>query len=298
MSQTTIAAYDGSPASRAAVAMAVELAAAHADRVIACHVYPRVVPLGLRGGVYDADLQADLRERGRATLKDLDVEGVARRVLAAGSPARTLHELAVEEDASLLVVGATHHRHLSRVMPGSAAANLLHGAPCAVLVVPADRPEGPIRTIVAAFDEGDQAQVALRRAVEIARETGARLRIVAAFDRPTFAGPAMVAAADLDELLHGDLRSHVQSAVDRIADLDVEAVITRGPAADVVIEAAKDADLIVAGSRGYGPRHAVLVGGVSRQLVDRAPCPVLVVPRTVVEAAENPPLADATAQPA
>jgi nucleotide-binding universal stress UspA family protein len=39
------------------------------------------------------------------------------------------------------------------------------------------------------------------------------------------------------------------------------------------------ADLLVAGSRGYGPVMRVLLGSVSTQLVHTAPCPVLVVPR-------------------
>jgi nucleotide-binding universal stress UspA family protein len=38
------------------------------------------------------------------------------------------------------------------------------------------------------------------------------------------------------------------------------------------------ADLLVAGSRGYGPVMRVLIGSVSTQLLHKAPCPVLVVP--------------------
>ena len=52
-------------------------------------------------------------------------------------------------------------------------------------------------------------------------------------------------------------------------------------------DAAEGADLLVTGSRGYGPRHSVLVGGVSRYLVDNAPCPVLVVPRVAEGAADR-----------
>ena len=39
-------------------------------------------------------------------------------------------------------------------------------------------------------------------------------------------------------------------------------------------------DIVIAGSRGYGPRKAVLLGSVSRHLVDHAACPVMIVPRT------------------
>ncbi|HEX7609452.1 MAG TPA: universal stress protein [Solirubrobacteraceae bacterium] len=40
-------------------------------------------------------------------------------------------------------------------------------------------------------------------------------------------------------------------------------------------------DLLVLGSRGYGPLARVLLGSVSRKLANRAHCPVLVVPRGV-----------------
>ena len=50
------------------------------------------------------------------------------------------------------------------------------------------------------------------------------------------------------------------------------------PANDLVSQS-EDADLLVLGSRGYGPRRAVLLGGVSGRVVRRAACPVVVVPR-------------------
>ncbi|HSS43092.1 MAG TPA: universal stress protein [Solirubrobacterales bacterium] len=48
-----------------------------------------------------------------------------------------------------------------------------------------------------------------------------------------------------------------------------------------IVEACEEAgaDLLVAGSRNYGPVRRVLLGSVSTQLMHRAPCPVLVVPR-------------------
>ena len=301
MSQTFIAAYDGSGASRAAVAFAVELAAAQDAEVVAAHVYPQLKPIGLRGGVGDKEMQTSLHDSGRAVLEGLDVDGVSRRILLAGTPAQALHDLAEEEHAALVAVGVTHRRHVGRVAPGSVGSNLLHGAPCPVLAVPADRELGPIRTIVAAYDEGAQARSALARAAELARENDARLIVVAAFEPEVFAGPAMIAASDLDELLRGELRTRVQADVEGLAGVAIETRVVPGPAAEVIAQEAEGADLIVIGSRGYGPRHSVLVGGVSRKLVDNAPCPVLVVPRVPETAADRvveAGTAGATAQPA
>ena len=68
MTSTIIAAYDGSAASRAAVEFAVALAEAQDAAVSAVHVYPRLAPAGLRGGVFDRELQGDLHDEGSKVL--------------------------------------------------------------------------------------------------------------------------------------------------------------------------------------------------------------------------------------
>jgi nucleotide-binding universal stress UspA family protein len=57
----------------------------------------------------------------------------------------------------------------------------------------------------------------------------------------------------------------------------VERKIERGPAADVLVEAAKDADLLVVGSRGHGEAVGLLLGSVSMRCAHLAPCPVVIV---------------------
>jgi nucleotide-binding universal stress UspA family protein len=286
MSQTFIAAYDGSAASRAAVRFAVELARAEGAEVAAVHVYPALPPAGLRSRVFDKELEADLHAEGRTIIEGLDVEGVARRLLLAGRPAQALHELAEEEGASLIVVGATHQGHLGRAVPGSVGAKLIHGAPCPVCVAPADG-TGPIRTIVVAYDEGVQSRAALREAERLARGLGAKLRIVAVQQLNVYAGPRGGAMTQFDQVVRDELDERVRAAADAIAGVTVETVTVIGEPTRVLTEAAAGADLVVTGSRGYGPLHSVLVGGVSRHLVDHAPCPVLVVPRDAEQPADR-----------
>jgi nucleotide-binding universal stress UspA family protein len=61
--------------------------------------------------------------------------------------------------------------------------------------------------------------------------------------------------------------------------VDVEALV--GEPAEVLVDLSQHLDLLVCGSRGYGPARAVLLGSVSRRVASEAHCPVIVVPRGV-----------------
>ena len=70
-------------------------------------------------------------------------------------------------------------------------------------------------------------------------------------------------------------------------DRDVSGRVLEGDAAAELAAASADVDLLVVGSRGFGPVRRVLLGSVSRELVRSASCPVVVLPRGV--AAASPP---------
>jgi nucleotide-binding universal stress UspA family protein len=65
------------------------------------------------------------------------------------------------------------------------------------------------------------------------------------------------------------------------AGADAEAVPLAGDPAKRLIERSAQLDLLIVGSRGYGPLRSVLVGGVSGEVVRGAHCPVIAVPRGV-----------------
>jgi nucleotide-binding universal stress UspA family protein len=84
--------------------------------------------------------------------------------------------------------------------------------------------------------------------------------------------------------LEGRHRIEVEAALDRALEaltpgVDVERDLHVDDPADVLLRISEHVDLLVCGSRGYGPLRSVLLGGVSRRLVDEAQCPVLVLPR-------------------
>ena len=66
-------------------------------------------------------------------------------------------------------------------------------------------------------------------------------------------------------------------------DLEIETRLVCGDAAAVLIDQAAGADLLVVGSRGRGGFAGLLLGSVSHQCTQHAPCPVVVVPLTTGE---------------
>jgi nucleotide-binding universal stress UspA family protein len=276
MSTTYIAGYDGSDASRAALRFVTQLGSAAGDEVIAAMVYQQSVR-GF-GKTAPGGPVVALDEQSRADAEQVLVAGgvpdVMRCVVGAGSPAEGLHRLAGAQRAALLAVGVTHHGSLGRLMPGSVGEHLLHGAPCPVAVVPADFKEGPLRTVAVAYDEREESKVALRVGEDLARRLGARLLVIAVCD-------ASMTHAELLGQLEERMRQDIQQDVDALAsDVDTDVRVLTGPAARTLVGACQnEVDLLVTGSRGYGPARGVLLGSVSRYLIDHAPCPVIVVPR-------------------
>lgn len=57
----------------------------------------------------------------------------------------------------------------------------------------------------------------------------------------------------------------------------MRAVGVEGPPAKALLEASKDADLLVVGSRGHGGVSGFLLGSVSQQCARHANCPVAIV---------------------
>jgi nucleotide-binding universal stress UspA family protein len=284
MSLTYIAGYDGTEAASSAVALARTLAGATGADVIAAVVYEPIPVIYGRGssGLVDAELEDEIRGLAERTLAGLEEQdGVLRRVIPGESPAHGLHRLAEQEEASLIAVGTTHRGAAGRVAVGSVGFRLLHGSPCPVLVVPADA-TGEIHRIAVAFDDGEEAHAALDTAAELAMRLGAELLLIAAAEPLSYAmaaGPE--GGAEIEHVAERLLEIACDKAIAGLPDaIEADKRVRIGPAGRVIADAAKDdVDLIVTGSRGYGPLRSVLAGSTSRYLADHAPCPVLVVPR-------------------
>ena len=282
MTPTYIAGYDGSPESHSAVEVAARLAEPVGAEVVAVNVYP------LGSATYWVAVEAlvveqidrDLRARAEEVLEGLDVPGVRRVAVQAESAARGLQDQAAVMAAEMLVVGTTHHGPFGRLAPGSVGMHLLHGAPCPVVVAPAECGDQPVETIGVAYDGRAESRAALVQADALARRRGARLVVLGA-TQPLVA-PVAMAGAYMPATVMEDAERAFKSMLEEAAATtqtgsDVEVMI--GPPAATLTDATANVDLMVTGSRGYGSVGGVLLGSVSRHLVDHAHCPVMVVPR-------------------
>ena len=191
------------------------------------------------------------------------------------------------EDAALIVVGSTHTGRAGRVLPGSTAERLLHGSPCPVAVAPkgyTQRPGDEPGIIGCAYDDSLSSQRALEAAHRIAAATGARLRVIRAFKPLAYDIPPGTAAlggrSSYNDSLQDRASEELESAVARIeGEPRAEGFFAVGEPAKILAEASEQLDLLLVGSRGYGPLHSVVVGGVAGRVVREAACPVIVLPR-------------------
>jgi nucleotide-binding universal stress UspA family protein len=289
---TIVIGVDGSERSEDAIAFGRRFAGATDSHVIVACAFPYSdTPSRASNSTYRAALRDDALETAHAMqdrLEGVPAEHTAVRIMANPSPAHALHDIAHAERATLLVVGSSHTGRSGRVLPGSTGERLLHGSPCAVAVVPqgyrtyADK---PIRRIGVAYDGSDEAKAAAGAAAEIARGFGAELDVIWIVGAEFYGTPAMMGGPSV-ATLRTDIELHVQESLDAmVADVpgDVRAHSVRltGDPAEQVAARSSQLDLLVTGSRGYGPLHSVLVGGVSGRLVRTAHCPVIVIPRGI-----------------
>jgi nucleotide-binding universal stress UspA family protein len=207
------------------------------------------------------------------------------RIVAERSPAAALQQLAVQTEAGLIVVGSSERSGLGKVLAGSVAEALLSGAPVPVAVAPggyasATRPSAGV--IGCAFDGSAEARHALRYADELAARLAARIQVIGVHQPMVFGGVSVTGSfgyRSANDVLRQALQAQLDEAVDQLVSGSATTLLLDGPVAATLIAQSAELDLLVAGSRGYGPVRSVLVGSVSRALVRDASCPIAVVPR-------------------
>ena len=142
------------------------------------------------------------------------------------------------------------------------------------------------KSIVVGTDGSETADIALRRAIELAALTGGKLHVVSAYEpSPARVGGNKPVAEAAEWSVGSDFKVEavLQRAQEeaRVGQIDFEVHAPKGDPADSLIQAARDhgADLIVLGSRGMQGARRVL-GSVPNKVSHHAPCDVLIVQTT------------------
>jgi nucleotide-binding universal stress UspA family protein len=241
--------------------------------------------------------EAFLRDDAERTLARLaaaldDVRDLEVRPLVVNtSPAHALQATAEQEQAGIIVVGSSHTGRLGRVLPGSTAERVLHGAPCPVAIVPLGyrthpTPAHPV--IGCAYLPTEDGAAALGAAEQLALAMSGSLRVMQVIEplaRLYDSGEMPLNLPDINASMYGDTERSLIERVARLsAELESDATLHSGRSADVLNALSETVDILVMGSRGYGPLKAVLLGGVSGQVIRAAACPVVVVPRSAASA--------------
>lgn len=281
-----IAGCDGRPSGRDALALAGLLGELGDADVIAVGVYPDpMLPF---------PSHAALRDGCERTLRgDRDMVAPAARTqsVPALSPAAALRHAVEREHADLLVLGSDQAAERGQVRPGRHARQLLHGSPSAIALAPRGYASSPaqLRRVVAGFDGSPESAGALARARALAAAAGARLRVVTAVDPlpPLVGFEAMVYLPDDWERIADGERRDAREALDEVlaGATGVDSEVVDGDAGAVLGEASRNADLLVIGSRHWGPLARLVLGSSADYLVRNAHCPVLITPRGHAEAA-------------
>jgi nucleotide-binding universal stress UspA family protein len=140
-----------------------------------------------------------------------------------------------------------------------------------------------IETVGCGFDASPESYRALAWAAPLVRTVSARLHVLSVYE-PTLPVAVGVGGglpiASSNEVLRRQLEEELGQAISALnRDIDVEASLVDGDARELLVRASADLDLLVVGSRGYGPPGAVLLRSVSTALVRSAQSPLVVVPR-------------------
>jgi nucleotide-binding universal stress UspA family protein len=145
------------------------------------------------------------------------------------------------------------------------------------------------RSIVVGTDGSQTASEAVRQAVELAKDIGAKIRLVSAYE-PVPASRLREEKRDAPEDLQWMVnpREEVDTTLSEAADIvkeagiDVETFARQGDPADAILDVAEetDADLIVVGNKGMTGAKRFLLGSVPNRVSHHAPCSVLIIRTT------------------
>ncbi|MGZ8665954.1 MAG: universal stress protein [Solirubrobacterales bacterium] len=286
MQRKMIIAYDGSAGGDDAVAMGGVLAEALGAKPLIATVQ-RIPPYLVAERELREMAEADsepLFARAREALPGLEVETATLFDESAG---RALSGLIETEKPVAVALGSAHRGPVGRVLLGSLGTAMLSGSECPIAIAPAGyakQEPHKLRRIAVGVSESAEAEAAVAAARGLATRLHADLKAVAV--APPLATDLIGAILSMlgKEEVEGPREQELQIALDgAVADLpggiEARSTLLHGEPATELIDASDDADLLVLGSRAYGPVRRTLLGSVSAEVARSCPCCVLVLTR-------------------
>ena len=208
-----------------------------------------------------------------------------------GTPWAVLTRAATESD--LIVIGTHGRGHPWSVRMGSVAADVAHRASCPVVVVRttrrrrySERPHG----IILGVDGSQTSLTATEFAFAAASARRLPLTVVHAVWNPASDSPVIypreptASPSPLNGAESPDIDGSIAGGREDYPDVGVVTRYENGRPAQVLADLSAGADLLVVGARGQGTSGNLLLGSVSRNALQLAPCPVAVVRGSVVSA--------------
>lgn len=287
--QTIVAATDFSPPARHAADRAARLAHETGAALTLLHVLPGGALAELRqwlgsGSAGEAGLLDDARrqlEQAAAELRAAREVPVMTR-LTSGAAVEQIGAAAEAVDADLLVLGARGSDFLRRLVLGTTAERLLRRTTRPLLVVRQQAHE-PYRRVLVALDFSPWSAPALALARRVAPH--ARPLLLGSFEVP-FAGKLRFAGVGPETIEHYRQRARVEvtqrlHAAAHAAGLrpgQWDPCVLEGDASMRIVEQEqeRDCDLVVVGKHGRSAAEELLLGSVTRRVLDEGACDVLV----------------------
>lgn len=277
---------DGSDANRPAVEWAAREARARRCGLVAVNAWH--IPAMAYSAPGYMPISTDWASSAAAKTVDEAIAGATgtdgigvQQLVVEGSAYDSLAREADEPGIGLVVVGTRGHGAVASMFLGSVAHSMSHHCPKPLVIVPHIAPSGdsPIRHLVVGVDGSEGADQALRWAATEAGIHGARLEIVVAWN---WTSPALHVETENWRDAQKAAHETITGAVDRLdaQGIDLRLTEQEGVASDVLLEAARSADLLVVGTRRLSRAKEILLGSTSHYCTHHSPVPIAVIPAT------------------
>jgi nucleotide-binding universal stress UspA family protein len=281
---------DGTAANRGALRFAVEEARRGGGPLKLVHVVPDYLPISPFMPLTPDDLSdtgtrvlADVGDEVRELDPDVETEAWLHH------GGRSAELVKAAEGARLVVVGRDDRPVVYRMVGGDTASRVAARAPVPVVEVPSTWAEGqnPAEhgAVVVGIKSGTHADELLGQAFAVASERSARLVVVHAWKLPSAYDDIIESRIALEQCAREGVVEMEKLLADWRAafpDVQVEIRVVHDHAAHALVEASREADLVLVVRRSHGVPAAITLGGTARAVLRGAECPVMVVPPTAV----------------